>query len=293
MIKTNIKSLRDPFVVVENGEYYLYGTDAPEGWDKTVWACYKSIKGLNGPWIKTAKSVYVTPSEAEKNLWSPEVHKYKDSYYMFATYYSSKTKHRGCSILKSSSPEGQFVEITNGHITPADWDAIDGTFYVDDEGQPWMIFVHEWTCTDDGIGRMVAARLSDDLSHFVSEPVELFRADSPKWTSKRVTDGPFMYKTKGGELLMIWSNFREDDYCVAIARSKNGRVDGEWTHDDALLFSKEMNGGLDGGHGMIFKDRDGEMYLAIHSPNMPTAETSEQTVFIPLREENGTLICNI
>ena len=195
--------------------------------------------------------------------------------------------------MRAPSPEGPFVEISDGHITPKGWDAIDGTLYVDGDGNPWMIFVHEWTSTEDKIGRMAAARLSDDLTHFISEPIELFRANDPSWTSGGTTDGPFIYKTQDGQLLMLWSNFVGKDYCVGIARSKDGRVDGEWTHDEELLFSKKMNGGFDGGHGMIFRDRCGRMYLAIHSPNVPTPETAEQALFIPLREENGTFVCEI
>jgi hypothetical protein len=90
---------------------------------------------------------------------------------------------------------------------------------------------------------------------------------------------------------MIWSNFYEHGYCVGVARSDNGKVDGNWSHDEKLLFSKEISGKYDGGHGMIFKDRDGKMYLCLHSPNEPTDETEERTVFIPLIEENGNLIC--
>ena len=138
------------------------------------------------------------------------------------------------------------------------------------------------------------------MTYFISEPIELFRADDPSWTNERVTDGCFMYKTKDGQLLMIWSNFCQSGYCVGIARSKNGKIDGEWTHDEKLLYSKEMtghggghDGGHDGGHGMIFKDDDGSMYLCIHTPNTPAEGDAEQTVIIPLREENGTLICDI
>ncbi len=181
---------------------------------------------------------------------------------MFATYFSSATQHRGCSILKSASPEGPFVEITNGHVTPKDQDSIDGTLYVDKSGQPWMIYVHEWTSTDDGIGRMSAAKLSDDFTHFVSEPIELFRADSPSWSDDRVTDGCFMYTTSNNDILMLWSNFSDSGYCVGIARSENGKVDGRWLQDDKLLFSKEFTGDYDGGHGMIFKGRNGS-YVSI------------------------------
>lgn len=296
IIETNIESLRDPFVLVEDGVYYAYGTGVKgKDWNNTIWACYKNTSGkLDGKWEMTEKPVYTLPENALKNRWAPEVHKYKGSYYMFATYYSSLTNRRGCTILKSASPEGPFIEITSGHITPDNWDAIDGTFYIDKEGQPWMIFVHEWVCTDDHVGRMVAAKLSDDLTHFISEPIELFRADDPVWTNHNVTDGCFMYETKDGNLMMIWSNFDEDEnYCVGIAHSGNGLVEGKWTQEDTVLFSKKTTGKYDGGHGMIFKDIDGKLYVSVHSPNHPTEECSERTIFVPVKEENGTLVCDV
>lgn len=285
MIISNIKRLRDPFMLVDNGVYYLYGSG---------WVCYKNTDGkLSGNWQKVEGPICNVPAEAIDNYWAPEVHKYKGDYYMFTTYFSSVTKRRGCTILKSNSPEGPFTEITDGHITPKDWDAIDGTFYVDEEGRPWMIFVHEWVSTDDNIGRMAAAELSCDLTHFVSEPLELFRADDPSWTNNKVTDGCFMYKTGDGQLLMLWSNFdRDGAYCVGIARSEEGLVTGEWKHDEKLLFSKETTGKYDGGHGMIFTDLDGKMYLSVHSPNYSDENVSETPVFVRVREENGNLLCD-
>ena len=281
MIVSSIKQLRDPSVLVENGIYYVYGTN---------WVCYKNTSGsLAGEW-KFLGVVAEKPAESDKNYWAPEVHKYGGSYYMFTTYHSTITNHRGCTILKSDNPEGPFVEITSGQVTPHDWDSIDGTFYVDEDGQPWMVFVHEWTSTDDGIGRMAAAKLSDDLTHFISEPIELFRADAPSWSRAQVTDGCWMYRTEDGQLLMLWSNSDPAGYCVGIARSSNGKIDGEWTQDDELLYSKNMQMQYDGGHGMIFRDTDGQMYLSIHSPNRIIDDRKETPVFIPIREENGTLV---
>ncbi|MBE7056427.1 MAG: glycoside hydrolase [Ruminococcaceae bacterium] len=293
MIITDIRGVRDPFVLLENGIYYLYGTEVGMNWSDTVWACYINDSGdLAGPWKKTESLVYEKPEHGEKQFWAPEVHKYKDSYYMIASYYSSETGHRGSSILKADSPVGPFVEISEGHVTPHDRDCIDATFYLDENSQPWLVFVHEWTSTDDGIGRMNAAKLSDDLTHLVSEPMELFRADDPSWTNERITDGCFMYVTEDKELLMIWSNMLSGGkYCVGVAKSDNGKIDGNWSQCEELLFTAEKGDGLDGGHGMIFKDANGNMYLSLHSPNLPNGETKERTVFIPLNEKDGTLCC--
>lgn len=284
MITSSIPQLRDPCVLVEDGVYYAYGTG---------WVCWKNTSGnLKSGW-KSLGTVAQIPQYADTNYWAPEVHKYNGAYYMFTTYHSTETGHRGCTIMKADRPEGPFVEITNGHITPHDWDSIDGTFYVDPDGQPWMVFVHEWTSTDDGVGRMAAAKLSDDLTHFISEPVELFRADDPAWSKGNVTDGCWMYRCEDGQLLMLWSNWDSAGYCVGIARSASGRVDGEWTQDRELLYSKNMTGKYDGGHGMIFTDTDGQMYLSIHSPNSASAGRKETPVFIRVREKDGTLIWDL
>ncbi len=291
MIITNVQGLRDPFLLLDNGVYYLYGTGVnQDDWDNTVWDCYINKTGsLNGEWKKTDKLVYEKPAYAEKQFWAPEVHKYNGLYYMFATYFSSKTQHRGCTILSSPSPVGPFVEISDGHITPNDKDCIDGTLYVDDKGQPWLIFVHEWTCTDDGVGRMAAAKLSDDLTHLISEPIELFRADSPSWTDQHVTDGCFMHTLSDGKLIMIWSNFEADGYSIGIVHSKDGNVTGDWEHEDTPIYKKSRIDSYDGGHGMIFNDTDGNLYICCHSPNFPCEDCRERTVLIPIEEQNGTL----
>lgn len=284
MIESDIQRLRDPCVIYDNGIYYVYGTG---------WICYYNKTGSLADGWKGPVSVVSMPAGHESEggcHWAPEVHRYGDAFYMFTTYLSNKTNHRGCTILKADNPLGPFVEITNGYVTPGDWDSIDGTFYIDEDKQPWMVFVHEWTNTDDRVGRMAAAKLSHDLTHFISEPTELFRADEPSWAKSGVTDGCWMYRTEKGSLLMIWSNFTTDGYCVGIARSETGLVTGPWIQEEKLLYAKSMGAAYDGGHGMIFTHTDGQMYLSIHSPNNSSAGRSEKPVFVPICEKDDTLV---
>ena len=284
IITSQIPCLRDPCILVKDGVYYAYGTG---------WRCWKNDSGsLAGEWKDLGVCVKV-PEDAVGCHWAPEVHEYKGKFYMFTTYLSGKTNHRGSVIFKADSPEGPFVEHSAGHISPEEGDAIDATFYVDEEGQPWMVFVHEWTSTDDGIGRMAAAKMSDDLSKLITEPVELFRADDPSWTNQRVTDGCWMYRCENGTLLMIWSNFGPGGYCVGIARSDNGRVDGKWTQDDELLYTKAMTEEYDGGHGILFRDTDGQLYLSIHSPNNRNDGRPETPVFVPVKEDGDTIVWDV
>ena len=149
-----------------------------------------------------------------------------------------------------------------------------------------MIFVHEWTSTDDRIGRMACAKLSYDLTLFISEPVELFTARDSAWSAGNITDGCFMYTTEEGKLLMIWSNSDAYGYCVGIAESETGLVTGPWKQQEKTLYSKSDTGSKDGGHGMFFRDAKGNLWMAIHSPN----SGSERGVLIPIKESNGTLV---
>ncbi len=290
MITAKIKQLRDPFILLEGDFYYAYGTD---------WHCFRATE-LDGDW-EDLGVVVEYPADFETNPWAPEVHRYKGAYYMFTTYKSKVTQNRGCTIFRAERPEGPYVQISDGAITPAGWDTIDGTFYIDAEGQPYMVFVHEWTSMPDKIGAMAVAKMSDDLSRLVSEPIELFRANDPAWSEHNVTDGCFMYTTKEGKLLMIWSNFTPDptsphghSYAVGIAESTTGKVEGPWVHQEKMLFCRAMNGGTyDGGHGMIFTAKDGVQYLSIHSPNNIAYGREETPIFIPIREENGTLVLEL
>ena len=284
IIETHVTKLRDPYVVVKNGIYYAYGTG---------WQCYVNKSGrLDGAWNRSEVSpTVIVPEDFVKQNWAPEVHVVNGKYYMFTTYFSSKTQHRGCSVFCADQPEGPFVQISDGHFTPHDWDCIDATLYIDENGQPWSIFVHEWTCRPDHVGLMSVAKMSDDLTHLVSEPVDLFRADDAPWATAGVTDGCFMYRTRGGKLLMIWSNFAEDGYAVGIAESEDGRPDGKWLQREKRLYGKTDAGyPFDGGHGMLFADTDGQLYLSMHSPNTPVGERDTTMVFLSVKEQDDDLV---
>ena len=54
-----------------------------------------------------------------------------------------------------------------------------------------------------------------------------------------------------------------------------------------------MTGTWDGGHGMIFKDKKGQMYLSVHSPNSGTDTRKETPVFVPIKERDGTLVWDL
>ncbi len=273
--------VRDPFILVYEGKYYVYGTCLSNG---EGYGCSVSEDLEN--W-SDAIQIFSPDEDFDGcgDYWAPECHFYNGNFYLFATYKSQSSGKRGVGIFKSDSPTGPFVPIGDGHITPKDIDCIDGTLYVDEDGQPWMIYVNEWTTQPDGNGEMAAAKLSKDLTHFISEPIVLFRSNNHFWTDGNVTDGCFIYRTEKGKLIMLWSNFaRSGGYAVGMALSDNGRPDGNWIHYPVPLYCKSLTFPLEGGHPMIFETLDGQKMLCLHSPNTYKEDLFETAQFIPVEE---------
>jgi len=271
--------IRDPFIlpIAESKTYYMYSAMSvrlSDGRTRQGVGVYtsKDLQWWDGP-----TPVFHFPDSfwADQSVWAPEVHRYQDKYYLFATF-TSKDKlptpngrqqqvKRGTQILVSESPEGPFKLMGDKPHTPGDWMSLDGTFWVED-GVPYMLFCHEWVQVGDGT--MELLRLNGDLSGPIGKPQTLFKASNAKWvrsiqaTDAYVTDGPFLYRTNSGQLLMIWSSFDKDHkYAVGIACSTSGKVAGPWKQMDQPLLA------IDGGHGMIFKTFDGRLVMPIHQPN--------------------------
>lgn len=273
--------VRDPFILRVGGTYYLY-----EGLHREGVRCYTSadLEEWCGP-----VTVFAPPANfhgVKDFFWAPEVHFYRGKFYMFTSVFSSRTNRRSISVYRADSPLGPFEDIAGGCVGMPEWDCIDGTLYIDGKGEPWMVFVHEWVSMPDGNGAMCAARLSADLSRFISEPVTLFYANEQRSARTGVTDGPFLYKTEGGKLLMTWSNYGREDYFIAKAVSDSGKLTEPW-RQEGLLYERGRDGKGDGGHGMLFYTKEGRLTLAFHSPN---DHPNERLVLWTLAEESDTLV---
>ncbi len=219
---------------------------------------------------------------AHEGIWAPELHAYRNKYYLFLTLNTRDPLpeaprpnwlplvKRGSQVLVADSPLGPFQPFHNRAHLPADMMTLDGTLWVED-GVPYMVYCHEWVQTVDGTVEMI--QLLDDLSDVVGEPTVLFHgSDAPWGTGSRtypgsyVTDGPYLYRTRAGRLLMTWSSFANGAYTTGIAISESGRLRGPWRQQAEPLFTD------DGGHGMTFRRFDGGLMFVLHQPNRPPNE---------------------
>ena len=284
MKRTDI-NIRDPFVLVHEGTYYLYGTRGATCWgpaDGFDVYVSRNLEDWDGPFVCFHNDGSFW---ADRNYWAPEVYFYQGAFYMFASFKHPDVR-RGTAILKAESPLGPFVPHSDGCVTPKDWECLDGTLYIDRKGKPWMVFCHEWVQAGDG--EVDAIPLTDDLRAPAGEPRLLFHASEATWCKMMhhssgvdgcVTDGPFLWRTADGTLLCLWASFSAGGYTEGVAVSDNGDIDGHFTQVEPLFMD-------DGGHGMVFRALDGQLYLTLHSPN---AHLEERPFFHPITERDGRL----
>jgi arabinan endo-1,5-alpha-L-arabinosidase len=253
------------------GYYYMIG---PGG--KTVLS-YRSRDLLN--W-KDPATIFEIPEgfwgDIEiVNIWAPELHYYKDKYYLFLTF---NTGHklaeqwpnwrprvtRGSQILVSDSLTGPYKSFQNHSTLPVEMMTLDATLWEED-GTPYIVYAHEWVQISNGT--MEYMQLKDDLSATTGEPVLMFRGSEGPWVQISrtegcfVTDGPYLWRNKAGRLLMIWASFGEGGYTEGVAFSESGKLAGPWIQQTEPLYTN------DGGHGMLFKTFDGRLMMVLHSPN--------------------------
>ncbi len=295
-------NIRDPYIMpdAKSGLYRMYRSSSVRTGDGRTLGGVEmftssDLKNWSGP-----VRVFTVPADnwITGPVWAPEVHRYKGKYYLFATLNSDiewkkrKEGHpvyqfRGTQIFAAKRPEGPFLPIGDRlPATPADEMALDGTLWVE-EGRPYMVYCHEWVQAGDGGMKLV--ELKKDLSGAAGQPVTLFHASAAPWSTGSgegasktyVTDGCFLYRTRSGKLLMVWSSFMNGQYAIGIAESATGRITGPWRQQAEPLFSRN------GGHGMIFRGFDGVLRLVIHAPNSPSG--SERARIFELEDTGDTL----
>ncbi|MBI1686111.1 glycoside hydrolase family 43 protein [Caulobacter hibisci] len=271
--------LHDPFMVVDEtaGLYRLYTANIPRlsGTPGLGTMMYASRDLLD--WEKP-RCVFAAPTDAwfKGGAWAPEVHLWKGRWWLFTTFHDEaaalppvgrrKPYRRGTILAVADSPEGPFTVVRGGEpVASKDLMTLDGTLYVAPDGRPWSVYSREWLQVGDGA--IEALPLTDDLAA-AGPPRTLFTASQASWADGKrqpegdlayVTDGPQLFTTRTGQLLMLWSSYDKDGYVQSQAQSMSGKLEGPWAQLPPLVRH-------DSGHGMLFRRFDGQLMMIVHRP---------------------------
>ena len=271
--------LSDPFILADRktNMYYMTGTGG------RLWKS-KDLKFWDGPFdaVKTDSNSWMGPKPM---IWAAEIHPYKNKYYYFATFTNraviidsvkgNKIERRASHILVSDNPGGPYVPMKDSVYLPAGKPTLDGTFWIDKDGKPYMVYCYEWL--QNWNGTIEKIELKRDLSGSVGTGKVLFHASDSPWSREKdengndkpnkVTDGPYLFETKTGRLGMIWTSWIYDIYTQGVAYSESGTLDGPWMQEKEPVTPPGY------GHGMLFKTLDGKLLMSIHSHKVVNGRT--------------------
>lgn len=234
----------DPYVLQNNGKYYMYGTGAGA---KNGFAAYSSTDLVN--WKHEGQVYHASNVNGWSDstaawdgaYWAPEVYKHQGKFYMF---YSAQWKENPDKDLENfrigvavaNSPTGPFIDLTNHPIFDPGYPIIDANVLFDTTGRIYLYYSR--ACYEHPVESEVAAwakqkgwydvieeswvygvELKPDFSGVKGEPVLLLRPPvkmddhQAEWESRSVTsrevnrrwtEGSFIFK-KGDTYYMMYS----------------------------------------------------------------------------------------
>ncbi|MBO4851541.1 MAG: family 43 glycosylhydrolase [Prevotella sp.] len=276
--------LSDPAILADKKTqmYYMTGTGG------MMW-CSKDLRLWDGPYRVTEfdKDSWMGPRPM---IWAAEPHLINGTYYYFATFTNREVKidtvrgnvieRRACQVLRADNPMGPYRTFGDATYLPANRPTLDGTFWRDTDGKPYMVFCGEWL--QNWNGTIEKIELKPDFSGTIGSPKVLFRASDSPWsrekdedgnvTWNKVTDGPWLFRTETGRLGMLWTSWVFGDYTQGVAYSESGTLDGPWIQEPNPITPPNF------GHSMLFQRFDGQWMMAVHSH---AKDSRGRTVRIP------------
>lgn len=259
--------------------YYLYVVpEKPEG----VVVAYQSedLRVWRGP-----TQVFQVPADGwarrTDGVRDPRVFAYRGKYFLFVTLFHTESvlakppaswrinTRQGVQAFVSDSPLGPFVPAPGGgeeSYTPRDFVSLAGSLHVEGD-LAWLVYVHDWTQIVDAA--IEAVRLKADLSAATGDPIHLFKASDAPWLKQQTmasrepryypASGPMAYRTRSGDLLMLWCSLKSGKPVLALARSLTGKLRGPWRQDAKLLLEGAAQ-------PSIFRTLQGQLMLSVVQP---------------------------
>ncbi len=285
--------LADPTIFLQDGVYYLYGTNGdPKLSEKQGFLVYtsKDLKTWEGP-MGATDGLALKKGDAfgDKGFWAPQVFEYQDKFYM------AYTANEHIAMAVSDSPLGPFTNTTKEDLK-APVKQIDPFVFFDDDGKKYLYHVR----LTEG-NRIFVTELNDDLLSIKPQTLTECLSGERQWENTQnaewpVTEGPTVLKHNGLYYLIYSANdFRNPDYAVGFATSESPL--GPWKKSDkSPIIHKDMLGINGTGHGDVLIDEDGEMHYVLHTHFSNSEVQPRRTAIIKMdfaKQGNGADLLNV
>lgn len=262
----------DPFILLHDGKYYHYATNAPDGY--LVYESDDLVRWENRGYCLRKEDV-----KGEKWFWAPEIMYRNGKFHMIYT----SDEHIG--IASADSPLGPFRQEKQQFLSERN--AIDGDFFVDDDGQIYLYYVRF-----AGGNVIYGSRIDEETMTLDEENEVRLIAAEEEWETHmgHVAEGPFMLKHNGKYYLTYSANdYRSIDYAIgyAVSDSPLGPFV-KYEGNPILHRTAEVNGV---GHHSFTYSKDGSQMICVYHRHRTMTEVHPRTTCIDKAwfDENGVL----
>ena len=259
----------DPFIMLHEGKYYHYATNDKNGYIVSVSDDLKV-------WQNKGYCLKKEDVCGEYDFWAPEV------LYRNGKFYMAYTAERHLGIAISDSPLGPFKQQEKKFLFK-DY-AIDGHFFVDDDGSVYLYYVRQIDCN-----AVYVCKLNEDLISAKEETETFISTGDEGWerNDKTLTwycnEGPFVLKHAGKYYLTYSANdYRDTMYGIGISVADNPFGPFIKPKNAPILIGNEKVKGT--GHHSFTTTKDGKKLICVYHTHCSTKEVEPRMTNIDLAE---------
>lgn len=263
-----IGTMADPFVLRDNGTYYMYVTG-------NGFPCFTSKDLVN--WTYLSKALPKSSCKwAINEFWAPEVIKVNNKYYLnYSANGKDNIKHIGVAI--SDNPTGPFIDMDNKpFIDHGNKGTIDSDVFINDDGRAYMYYSNAASTNPvDELGgkkrsEIWVVEIKKDFSKIISEPKMLIMPEQ-EWEfnpSERTywNEGTVLVKHNNIYYLMYSANcFCGETYSLGYATSNSPTGPFVKYANNPILSNEHVKTKVSGpGHHTVTLSPDGKEWFCVY-----------------------------
>ena len=262
----------DPAPMVYDDTLYVYtGRDKPNSdfYYMPDWHCYSTTDMQNWTDHGMILSWDSFTWGKEDSAWASQCIERNGKFYYYVTLENKSGGGRGIGVAVADSPTGPFKDALGKPLCGPDWDFIDPTVFIDDDGQAWLMFGNP-TCyyvklKDDMI------TLDGQINHF-----EMNSASFGPGGSKASSygEGPWFYK-RNNLYYLVYAAFYNGDGSESIGYSTAPSPTGPWTYGGQVM---KMHNCFTNHPGVI--DYKGNSYFFYHDASLKNGGSFDRSVCV-------------
>lgn len=277
----------DPAPMVYGDTLYLYTTHDEDDlindfYTMFDWRCYSTKDMVN--WTDHGVIFSLEDIDwADDRAWAPQAVERNGKFYLYSPVHK-KNGGMAISVAISDSPTGPFRDLGYPLVDEGDWNDIDPTVFIDNDGQAYLYF---------GNPELRYVLLNEDMVSYNEEigivkipmTVEAFGKGS-HMTGTTYGEGPWFYRRKN-LYYMVFAGFAEGEKRNEhLAYSTSASPTGPWVYGGVLM----EEGPCFTNHPGI-ADFKGHSYLFYHTDELPGGSLFHRSVCVAefKYNEDGTI----